>query len=173
MELLLLEIFEHRVYLLVHRHKVWLTNKTLPTELIALGDVGKQILHKQHALDIVDILVVDRQARIARIGNHPLHLGEGHCLLHRLNIDTRAHDILHFARSDTYNTRQYLLLFALGLGGHIHSVGQLLNRDILATRSRHLANSTARIDQNVGEWRKQPTQNNKRLRKEQRHLHIR
>ena len=61
-----LKLFQQVVDLLVFGHEIGFSQQLLPAEFVAVVDVGQQILDVEDSLDIVQILVADRNAREAR-----------------------------------------------------------------------------------------------------------
>ena len=148
MNLILLKITQQVVNLLMLGDKVYLAQKLLPAPLVAVVDVWQQIFYIECALDIIQILVIDRNTRVARLDDDLLDLLERSLDIQRGDVNSGAHNLLHLGIDEVDDTRQHLMLLTRGTLRQIHRICQLLHRDILGAGS-HTAQSATRTHQHI------------------------
>ena len=136
-------------------HEIGFSQQLLPAEFVAVVDVGQQILDVEDSLDIVQILVADRNARETRSDDAFLDAQVVVAYSDGDDIHAGTHDLLHLGVGELDDAREHVVLLGRGGGGHVDGVGQLVERNLVATRGV-LADRAARADQDVGEGAHQP-----------------
>ena len=108
-------------------------------ELIALGEDRQQVLGVEDADDVVDRLLVDRDARVAVADDHVDDLLERRILGERRDVDARDHHLVDALLAQLEHRADHLLLLGLDdalLAAALDEDHQLLGRDPLAAACR-------------------------------------
>lgn len=145
--------------------EVGLADEALPGKVVAVVDVGEQVLDVERAADVVHLVLVDRDAREARLDDDPLDVLVALRNLDGRDVDARLHDFLHLGIGEVDDAREHLVLLGRGALRHVDGIGQLVQRELAAV-GRLLADAAARADQNVGERVENPAQHQQRTRRE-------
>ena len=128
-----LEVAQEVVNLLGLGNEEGGTDEGLPTETVALGQMGKKVLDVEDALDVVDGARIDGDARIDVLG----HAGEDLLVavtdVERHHVETRGHDVLGGLVAEADDAFEQLLLVGeLGLVGELKGLLQLVDREVVA-----------------------------------------
>ena len=151
-------------------HEIGLAHQLLPAEFVAVVDIGEQILDIERPPDIVDILFVYRDTRKTRPDDRLL---DGLVIVRhreRRNVHAGFHDLLHLGIHEVDDPRQHHMLLGARTLGHIHGVGQFVERNLALVR-RLFADAAARAHQDVGERIENPPQHPERPCRELRETH--
>ena len=127
-----LELLKQIVDLLVFGHIVWFAQQRTPVEIIPVVYVGNQVLHIQHTLDVVGILLVDRNPRKTRPDDRLLDIGVAVRYIQSHDIYTRFHDAGDLRIDEVHNPRQHLaFLLCLVRRCDVNDVREFVDRDIV------------------------------------------
>ena len=147
-DFILLKVAQQVVNLLMLGNKINLAQQLLPAELIAVVDIGQQVLDVERTLDIIQILVIDGDTRVTRLDDYALHLLVRRLDVHRRDVDARAHNLLDLGIHEVHDSRQHLVLLLRRGASQIDCVGQLLDRDLGIARCQ-AAQAATRTHQDI------------------------
>ena len=170
MDLVGLEVGQQVVDLLVFGHEIGLAHQLLPAELAAVVDVGQQVLDIKRSLDVVYVVLVDRDARKSRLDNGLLDRLVIVGYVEHRDVHAGLHDLLHLGIDEIDDSRQHHMLLRTRTLGHVHRVGQLVERNLALVRSL-LADAAARPHQRIGDRIENPPQHREGPRGELREAH--
>ena len=165
MDLLVLEIGQQVVDLLVLRHEIGPADQLLPAEFVAPVDMRKQILDIKRSLDIVQIALVNRNARETRPDDGLLDLFIGIRDGNGRNIHPGFHDLLHLGIDEADDARKHPVLLLGGRACHIDRIGQFADGNFLMVGSP-LADTVSGAHQHIRQRIKNPSQHQKGPRSE-------
>ena len=151
--------------LLVLGHEVGLADELLPVELVAVVDIGQQILDIERAADVVDVLLEDGDARKARCDDGLLDLFVGIGEVERRDVDAGLHDLLDLGIDEVDDAREHDVLLGIGRLGHVDGIGQVVERN-LALMGGLLADAAAGAHEDERQRVENPAQHRKRARDE-------
>ncbi len=157
-----LEVAQQVIDLLMLRHEIGLADQLLPSELVAVVDVGQQILDIKRTPDVVDILLEDRNARKSRRDDRPLDFLVIVGQLDGCDVHAGLHDLLHLGVDEIHDPRQHHMLLRVARMGHVDGIGQIVERNFALVRG-FLADAAARMHQDVGKRIEHPPQHRQRL----------
>ena len=159
-----LELLEQAVDLLVFRHEIGLAAKVRPAEIVRGGNIRQHILYIENTSHIVQVFLVNRNTRIARLHDHLLDPCEVLRFVERDHLDPRAHDLPYFRIDELDDTRKDFLLLDGLVRSHLDRIRKLVHRDIDLFLRHAAINQTPRTDQQVRYRTEQRTEKPERHR---------
>ena len=137
-------------------HKVGGTHQRLPLEgIVAVTDVGQQVLGIQDALNVVRSLLIDRHARITRVDHLAHDLVERVFLVNVHHVNAGTHDIAHRLVTERENALEQFLLVRVIHLTDFQSARQVIDRQFFGLTRHYLVNQACTAHQQCRQRREQ------------------
>ncbi len=153
MDALALKIFQQRFQLLAFRNKITGPQQFLPFKFFVLLQVREQVLDVENTLNVVERLAVHRNARKAG-GPHLFHqLLEVQFDIHRRNIHSGFHYLLHRQQAKIHNPFQDIFLFlrrAIVVRGEFESLVEFFHRGVVPFSLHPAFHQAGKVHQRPG-----------------------
>ena len=128
MNLVVLKLTQQCIQTLGFRNKIRRSDQALPSEVVRLADVWKQVFDIQHATNIVGIRFEHRNTAVVIVNDTFQHILKGSIDVEVNDILTAGHHILWSLITKTDDTPQHaLLVFDVFLVGEFEGLLQVVN----------------------------------------------